>query len=145
MPLFFWFDLSLEARAEILKIFRSYFGRNDDFIDLFWELQTFNNLTSALLVPNDYLQKLFFSLNFSGAGLYPCLALLNHSCDPSFMRCNKGNEVICVASKVTGSRFWEFLVLHMRLTPICIKATKMFIFRATWGHILEAFMSLASN
>merc|ERR1719189_1523381 len=34
-----------------------------------------------------------------GAGLYPCLALLNHSCDPSFMRCNKGNEVICVASK----------------------------------------------
>ena len=34
-----------------------------------------------------------------GAGLYPCLALVNHSCDPSFMRCNKGNEVICVASK----------------------------------------------
>lgn len=34
-----------------------------------------------------------------GAGLYPCLALLNHSCTPSFMRCNKGNEVICVASK----------------------------------------------
>ena len=34
-----------------------------------------------------------------GAGLYPCLALLNHSCDPSFMRANKGNEVICVASK----------------------------------------------
>ena len=34
-----------------------------------------------------------------GAGLYPCLALVNHSCDPSFMRCNKGNEVICVASR----------------------------------------------
>lgn len=34
-----------------------------------------------------------------GAGLYPCLALLNHGCEPSFMRCNKGNVVICVASK----------------------------------------------
>ena len=32
MPLFFRFDLSLEARAEILKIYRSHFGRNDDFI-----------------------------------------------------------------------------------------------------------------
>ena len=38
VPLFFWFDLSLEARAEIL---RSYFGRNDDFINLFWDLLTF--------------------------------------------------------------------------------------------------------
>ena len=35
----------------------------------------------------------------TGAGLYPCLALLNHSCDPSFMRCNKGRDVICVTSK----------------------------------------------
>ena len=42
MPLFFWFDLSLEARAEILKIFRSYFGRNDDLINLFWDLLTFS-------------------------------------------------------------------------------------------------------
>ena len=29
-----------------------------------------------------------------GAGLYACLALLNHSCDPSFMRCNKGIEEV---------------------------------------------------
>ena len=72
------------------------------------------NLSSFLLaVPNDY-KKLFFLLNFSGAGLYPCLALLNHSCDPSFMRCNKGNEVICVASKVKGSRFCNFK--HVFLT-----------------------------
>ncbi len=26
-----------------------------------------------------------------GSAVYPSLALLNHSCDPSFMRCNKGN------------------------------------------------------
>ena len=41
MSLFFWFDLSLEARAEILKVFCSYFGRNDDLINLFWDLLTF--------------------------------------------------------------------------------------------------------
>ena len=45
MPLFFWFDLSVLARAEILKIFCSYFGRNDDFINLFWDLLTFSKLT----------------------------------------------------------------------------------------------------
>ena len=31
-----------------------------------------------------------------GAGLYPCLALLNHSCEPSFMRCNKGKFLSCL-------------------------------------------------
>ena len=34
-----------------------------------------------------------------GAGIYPSLALMNHSCDASFMRCNKGNEVICVSNR----------------------------------------------
>lgn len=34
-----------------------------------------------------------------GAAIYPTLALFNHGCDPSFMRCNNGNAVICVASK----------------------------------------------
>lgn len=34
-----------------------------------------------------------------GAAMYPTLALFNHSCEPSFMRCNYGNSVICVASK----------------------------------------------
>ena len=32
-------------RAEILTIFRSYFGRNDDFIISFWNLLTFSNKT----------------------------------------------------------------------------------------------------
>ena len=31
-----------QYRAEILTIFRSYFGRNDDFIISFWNLLTFN-------------------------------------------------------------------------------------------------------
>ncbi|TRY63413.1 hypothetical protein TCAL_02645 [Tigriopus californicus] len=34
-----------------------------------------------------------------GAAIYPALALLNHSCNPDFMRCNKGNEVICVSNR----------------------------------------------
>ena len=34
-----------------------------------------------------------------GAAIYPTLALFNHACDPSFMRCNKGNGVICVANR----------------------------------------------
>ena len=37
----FWFNHFLEARAEIFKIFCSYFGRNDDFINLFWDLLSF--------------------------------------------------------------------------------------------------------
>ena len=32
-------------RAEILTIFGSYFGRNDDFINSFWNLLTFNKCT----------------------------------------------------------------------------------------------------
>jgi hypothetical protein len=34
-----------------------------------------------------------------GAGLYTCLSLHNHSCNSSFMRCNKGRDVICVTTK----------------------------------------------
>ena len=34
-----WFDVV--CRAEILIIFRSYFGRNNDFINSFWNLLTF--------------------------------------------------------------------------------------------------------
>ena len=32
----------VQYRAEILTIFRSYFGRNDDFINSFWNLLTFS-------------------------------------------------------------------------------------------------------
>ena len=39
--MFFGFDLSLEARAEILKIFCLCFWRNDNLINLFWDLLTF--------------------------------------------------------------------------------------------------------
>ena len=42
MPLFFWFDLSLEARAEISEIFCCYFGTNDYFIRTFWNYLTFS-------------------------------------------------------------------------------------------------------
>ena len=34
-----------------------------------------------------------------GAALYPTLALFNHSCNPDFMRCNKGNEIVCVVNR----------------------------------------------
>ena len=44
MPLFFWSDLFLEARAEILKKFRLVFGRNDDIINSFWNLLTFRSI-----------------------------------------------------------------------------------------------------
>ena len=35
------------VRAEILTIFCSYFGRNDDFINLFWNCLTFNGLVDV--------------------------------------------------------------------------------------------------
>ena len=35
-----------------------------------------------------------------GAGIYSTLALFNHSCDPSFMRCNKGSLFVCVSNKL---------------------------------------------
>ena len=34
-----------------------------------------------------------------GAAIYPTLALLNHSCNPDFMRCNRGKGVVCVANR----------------------------------------------
>ena len=40
---------ALNDRAEILAIFRSFFGRNDDFINLFWDLLTF---TTYLCIAN---------------------------------------------------------------------------------------------
>ena len=42
VPLFFWFDLFLETRAEIQKHFRSYFGANLNFKICFRDLLTFN-------------------------------------------------------------------------------------------------------
>ena len=36
---------ALNVRAEILAIFRSFFGRNDDFINLFWDLLTFSMIS----------------------------------------------------------------------------------------------------
>jgi hypothetical protein len=41
MSLFFWFDLFLEARAEIQKYFHSFFGANENFknsIEINWPL-----------------------------------------------------------------------------------------------------------
>jgi hypothetical protein len=34
-----------------------------------------------------------------GSGLYASVSLLNHSCSPSYMRCNKGRDMICAANK----------------------------------------------
>ncbi len=34
-----------------------------------------------------------------GAAIYPTLALLNHSCNPDFMRCNRGKGIVCVANR----------------------------------------------
>ena len=34
-----------------------------------------------------------------GAGVYLTGALFNHSCDPSFMRCNVGKELVSVTNK----------------------------------------------
>ena len=48
MPLFFWFDLSLEGRAEIPEMFRWSYGRNDYFIRTFWKYLTFSALVKAL-------------------------------------------------------------------------------------------------
>ena len=45
MPLFFWFDLSLEARAETLCLF---FGRIKDTIICFWDLLTFTSISIPL-------------------------------------------------------------------------------------------------
>ena len=38
----FWFEHFLKARAEILKKFCSFFGRNDDIVNSFWNLLTFS-------------------------------------------------------------------------------------------------------
>ena len=54
-------------RAEILTIFRSYFGRNDDFINSFWSLLTFTHIFERLCIFLDLLEKnleIFF-LKFS--------------------------------------------------------------------------------
>ena len=41
MPLFCWFHHFLDSRAEIVKFFRWYFGRNDDTKRTFWNWLTF--------------------------------------------------------------------------------------------------------
>ena len=51
-------------RADILTIFRSYFGRNDDFINSFWSLLTFTHIFERLCIFLDLLEKnleIFFS------------------------------------------------------------------------------------
>ena len=51
-------------RAEILAIFRSYFGQNDGFIKLFWDLLTFSNFKSAKI----WIMFLFYVLSFFKKG-----------------------------------------------------------------------------
>jgi tetratricopeptide (TPR) repeat protein len=34
-----------------------------------------------------------------GAAVFPTLALFNHACKPDFMRCNRGNGVVCIANR----------------------------------------------
>ena len=48
-----------------------------------------------------------------GAAIYPTLALFNHACDPSFMRCNKGNGVVCVANRkiLKGKIRYVYIIL----------------------------------
>ena len=41
VPSFFWFNPFLEARAEIKKLFRSFFGSNENKKICFWNLLTF--------------------------------------------------------------------------------------------------------
>ena len=67
------------VRAEILTIFCSYFGRNDDFINLFWDLLTFINVkTKTEIVPNfcDLLRihKLYLSISDRKADSKSCLS-----------------------------------------------------------------------
>ena len=48
MPLFCWFDHFSNSRAEIVKFFCWYFGRNDDTKRTFWNQLTFRIITRNL-------------------------------------------------------------------------------------------------
>ena len=52
-------------RAEILTIFGSYFGRNDDFINSFWNLLTFRKNCFQWPCPFDMKGYVYFINNFS--------------------------------------------------------------------------------
>ncbi len=58
-----------------------------------------------------------------GAAMYPTLALFNHSCTPSFMRCNRGNGVICVTSKAikAGEEICENYGLMFTSKPLAAR------------------------
>ena len=40
-----------------------------------------------------------FTITSKYCGLFVNISRFNHACDPSFMRCNKGNGVVCVANR----------------------------------------------
>jgi hypothetical protein len=47
-----------------------------------------------------------------GAGVYPTCALFNHSCDPSFMRCNFGKGMVSVANRYVVPTEEDFSMLR---------------------------------
>ena len=55
MPLFFLFNLFLEARAEILEKIAVFFGRFEDTKSTFWNYLTFKMAFKASLLKIDWL------------------------------------------------------------------------------------------
>eukprot|EP00095_Tigriopus_kingsejongensis_P011484 maker-scaffold626_size122949-snap-gene-0.33 protein:Tk11484 transcript:maker-scaffold626_size122949-snap-gene-0.33-mRNA-1 annotation:"set and mynd domain-containing protein 4-like" len=55
-----------------------------------------------------------------GAAIYPSLALFNHGCNPDFMRCNRGNSVLCVANRLIkkGEEICENYGLMFTIKPL---------------------------
>ena len=81
--LFFWFDLFLEARAEILKTIRWFFGRNDVTKKTFWNKLTFRQQKALAL---------FGCPVFSGHNfLFSGWTFLNEARSQYPTKCNKFN------------------------------------------------------
>ena len=65
MPLFFWSDLFLEARAEIQKYFRSFFGASENFKKSFRNWLTFSKKKSKWTISFPFEYNVWFQYSIS--------------------------------------------------------------------------------
>ena len=125
---------SCVVRAEFLTIFRSYFGRNDDFINSFWNWLTFSLVHTCAIMwdgPHPYLNSEFHSLLAKFEYLLPTATIerKNDNSHNSIIHYITHATGACAVDAVTSSQIslgkqkisiWKtFLILQNFQNPLC--------------------------
>ena len=127
----FWFEHFLKARAEFLKKIRSFFVRNDDIINSFWNLLTFRQLrgTNWLLVTSalPYIDILTDVHKIQWISRYISFLLMYATDIEDWLWCKFYSMTYLFVHKVAQPTKWRFLPENL---------SQLFIFDCTYLHLI---------